>query len=306
MSYWLGVATQVCIYLIAILGVSVLCGFTGMFTMGHAGFMAIGAYTSAVLSVRLGWPIWICMICGAVLAVIVGIVVSIPTLKLRDDYFMIVTLGVGEGIRLIIQYMAPITGGARGLTGIPHATNFYLAFAILIIVIVFIRSFLTTKFGRNCVAIREEELAAKSVGIDVFKHRLLAMVISCALCGISGALLAHYMNYLNPTLFKLAKSEELTIAVILGGRGSLTGSIVAGLVLLPLPELLRFGSAQEWRMVLYGFLVIITIIFKPSGLFGTNELTLAHIKKAFAFVKARLSGKAVPAKKEAKEERGNE
>ncbi|MBR0139729.1 MAG: branched-chain amino acid ABC transporter permease, partial [Firmicutes bacterium] len=279
-------------------------GFTGMFTMGHAGFMAIGAYTSAVLAVKLGVPIPVSMLAGTVLAVIVGVIVSLPTLKLRDDYFMIVTLGVGEGIRLIIQYMEPVTGGARGLTGIPHATDFPQAFILLILTIVFIKSFLSTKYGRSCIAIREEELAAKSIGINVFRHRLMAIVISCALCGLSGALLAHYMNYLNPTLFKLAKSEELTIAVILGGRGSLTGSIIAGLVLLPLPEVLRFGSAQEWRMVLYGFLVIITIIFKPSGLMGTNELTLASIKNGLAWVRARLGKK--DAAKAGEEADGNE
>lgn len=291
MSYWVGVATQVCIYLIAILGVSVLCGFTGMFTMGHAGFMAIGAYTSAVLSVKLGVPVPLSMLAGVILATIVGIIVSIPTLKLRDDYFMIVTLGVGEGIRLLIQYMEPITGGARSFTGIPHATSIWVGLIALILTILFIKSFLSTKFGRNCIAIREEELAAKSVGINVFNYKLLAMIISCALCGLAGALLAHYMNYLSPTLFKLSKSEELTIPVILGGRGSLTGSIIAGLVLLPLPEFLRFGSAQEWRMVLYGLLVILVITFKPSGLMGTNELTIEGIKKAVFWVKEKLSKK---------------
>jgi len=281
MSYWVGVATQVCVFMTAIIGLSILCGFTGMFSMGHAGFMAIGAYTSALLSLNFGLPIPICIIAGTILAMIIGILVSIPTLKLRDDYFMIVTLGVGEGVRLILQNMTDITGGARGLTGIPEATTIVVAVVVLVLCIIFTKSFLNTRFGRNCIAVREEELVAKSIGINIFNYKLLAMAISCALCGLAGGLLAHYMRYLNPSLFRMAKSEELIIPVILGGRGSLTGTIIASALLLPLPEFLRSGSAQEWRMVIYGLLVIIVICFRPSGLMGTKELTFKGVAEFF-------------------------
>lgn len=289
MSYWTGIATQVGIYLIAVLGLSVLCGFTGMFSMGHAGFMAIGAYTSALLSIHLSMPIWVSVLCGTLLATLIGTLVSLPTLKLRDDYFLIVTLGVGEGIRLVIQNLADLTGGARGLTSIPGGVTIWGVLVIAVLAVVFIKLFLSTKFGRNCIAVREEELAAKSVGINIFRYKLLAMVISCALCGLAGGLLAHYLNYLTPTLFNMTKSEELIIPVILGGRGSLTGTIVASLLLLPLPELLRFGSAQEWRMVIYGLLVVLVITFRPSGLMGNKELTLQNLKKFLAgfFLKNR-------------------
>lgn len=278
MSYWLGIATQVCIYMIAVLGVSVICGFTGMFSMGHAGFMAIGAYTSALLSMHFNVPLVFSILCGTLLATAFGALISLPTLKLRDDYFLIVTLGVGEGVRLLLQNMTTLTGGARGLTGITHGTTFGVAFVLLILTIAFIKSFLGTKFGRNCIAVREEELAAKSIGISIFNYKLLAMIISCALCGLAGALLAHYMHYLTPNLFKMAKSEELAFPVILGGRGSLTGTIIASLLLLPLPELLRFGSAQEWRMVIYGLLVALVITVRPGGLMGTKELTFSGVK----------------------------
>ena len=289
MSYWTGIATQVGIYLIAVLGLSVLCGFTGMFSMGHAGFMAIGAYTSALLSIHLSMPIWVSVLCGTLLATLIGTLVSLPTLKLRDDYFLIVTLGVGEGIRLVIQNLADLTGGARGLTSIPGGVTIWGVLVIAVLAVVFIKLFLSTKFGRNCIAVREEELAAKSVGINIFRYKLLAMVISCALCGLAGGMLAHYLNYLTPTLFNMTKSEELIIPVILGGRGSLTGTIVASLLLLPLPELLRFGSAQEWRMVIYGLLVVLVITFRPSGLMGNKELTLQNLKKFLAgfFLKNR-------------------
>lgn len=291
MSYTVGIATQVGVYLIAILGVSIICGFTGMFSMGHAGFMAIGAYTSSLLPMRFGVPIPLSILCGAVLAAVFGALISLPTLKLRDDYFLIVTLGVGEGLRLVIQNMTDLTGGARGLTSIPKFTNIWIVLVCLVLIVAFIRAFLHSKFGRNCIAIREEELAAKSVGINIFRYKLIAMVISCVLCGLAGGLLAHYMGYLTPNLFKMAKSEELIIPVILGGRGSLTGTIIAGLLLLPLPEVLRFGSAQEWRMVIYGFLVIFVITFRPSGLLGTKELTWRGVKGAWKKLTGLLRSK---------------
>ena len=297
MTYVVGIATQVGVYLIAILGVSVICGFTGMFSMGHAGFMAIGAYVSSLLSMRLGLPVPVSILCGTALATLFGVLVSLPTLKLRDDYFLIVTLGVGEGVRLIIQNLTDLTGGARGLTSIPRFTNIWIVLVCLLLTIAFIKAFLKSKFGRNCIAIREEELAAKSVGISIFRYKLIAMTISCVLCGLSGGLLAHYMGYLTPNLFRMVKSEELIIPVILGGRGSLTGTIIAGLLLLPLPELLRFGSAQEWRMVVYAFLVIIVITFRPSGLMGTKELTLRGIqdawRKAADWLHSRRKGEKV-------------
>lgn len=278
MEYWIGVATLTGIYLIAVLGVSVLHGFTGLFTMGHAGFMSIGAYTSALITIRLGLPIPLGIMGAVIFSSIVGCMIGIPTLKLKSDYFVIVTLGVGEAIRIIIQNLTGLTGGARGLQGIPAGSSFPEVLVVLLVVIILIINFKRSKFGRSCIAIREEELAAASAGIDVARYKLLAMAISCGLCGLSGALLAHYMHYLVPTMFNMVKSNELIMTVILGGTGSVTGTILAGLVLIPLPEFLRFGSAQEWRMVIYGSLVVFVIIFKPSGLMGAKEISLSGIK----------------------------
>lgn len=288
MEYWLGVATLVGIYMIAVLGVSILCGFTGMFSMGHAGFMAIGAYTSALLTKSFGIPVFFGVIAGMLAASLIGAVVSYPTLKLRDDYFIIVTLGIGEAIKLIIQNAASITGGARGLADIPKGSNFVNVWIIVIITVVILKSFINSRHGRNCVAVREEELAAQSVGVNVFKYKMEAMIISCALCGCAGALLGHYMHYLQPNMFTMVKSDELVIMVILGGRGSLTGTILAGLLMLPLPELLRFGSAEQWRMVLYGFLVVMVILFRPSGIMGTRELTMKDIRSLICRMKRKI------------------
>ncbi len=292
MEYWLGVATLVGICMIAVLGVSILCGFTGMFSMGHAGFMAIGAYTSALLTKTFGIPIPIGIILGMLASSVIGMIISYPTLRLRDDYFIIVTLGIGEAIKLIIQNATSITGGARGLSDIPKGASFLTVWTLVIITVIVLKSYINSKHGRNCVAVREEELAAQSVGVNVFKYKMEAMIISCALCGCSGALLGHYMHYLQPNMFTLTKSDELIIMVILGGRGSLTGTIIAALLLLPLPELLRFGGAEQWRMVLYGFLVVVVILFRPSGIMGTKELRWKDIKNVIQNLHSVISRKA--------------
>ncbi|WHH61251.1 branched-chain amino acid ABC transporter permease [Petroclostridium sp. X23] len=279
MNYWIGVATLTGIYMIAILGVSILTGFTGLFSMGHAGFMAIGAYTSAIITRAFGAPIIVGILAGMLSAMLIGILIGYPTLRLKGDYFVIATLGIGEVVKLAVENLPAITGGARGLSDVPRGTNIVLVWAIVVVSILLIKNFLRSKHGRNCVAIREQELAATSVGVNALHYKLLAMAISCALCGISGALLGHYMHYLHPNMFNMLKSNELIMTVILGGRGSLTGTIIASLVLVPLPEILRVdGGVQEWRMVFYGLLVVVVIVFRPSGLMGKKELTFKDIR----------------------------
>ena len=253
MTYWIGVATLTGIYMIAILGLSILTGFTGLFSMGHAGFMAIGAYTSALLTKTFGLPVLAGVFMGMLAALAIGLLIGYPTLKLKGDYFVIATLGIGEVTKLIIENLPDLTGGARGLTDIPKGTNFPMVLLFVVAIVIILRNFLNSKQGRNCVAVREEELATASIGANVANYKMLAMGISCALCGISGALLAHYMHYLSPTMFTMVKSDELVMTVI-------------------------FGSVQEWRMVFYGLLVVLVIIFKPSGLMGTKEFTIAGAK----------------------------
>lgn len=288
LEYWLGVATLTGIYMIAVLGMSVLTGFTGLFSVGHAGFMAIGAYTSALLIKTYGIPNIFGVISAMAAALIVGLLIGYPTLKLKGDYFVIATLGIGQATKLIIENLPGITGGARGLTGIPPGSSFLTVLIIVVVVIWILRNFLRSKQGRNCVAVREDELAAASIGTKVASYKLLAMGISCALCGLSGALLAHFMQYLSPSMFSIVKSDELVMTVILGGTGSLTGSIVASLILIPLPEVLRFGAVQEWRMVFYGLLVVLVIIFRPSGLMGNREFSIAGLRRFFENMRLRM------------------
>lgn len=286
-SYWIGILTQTGIYLLAVLGVCILTGFTGLFSFGHAGFMAIGGYVSAIAVKFLGLPLPVGLLLGMAAATLLGVAIGIPTLKLRGDYFLIATLGIGEAIRMILENW-DFVGGAKGLTDVGRGVTFPLVLVLDIVAVILLVHFLHSKHGRNCVAIRENETAARAMGINVARCKVLAMGISCALAGLSGALLGHYMNYLQPTMFNAAKSNELLIMVIMGGFGSLTGSIISTLILVPLPEILRIGSAQEWRMVIYGLLVVLIILFKPTGLMGYREFSLRGIIRFLRTLPSRV------------------
>lgn len=192
LSYWSGVATLTGIYLIATLGVSILVGFTGLFSLGHAGFMAIGAYGTALSIKLLHMPFFPACLMGILAAMLAGGLIGRATLRLKGDYFVIATLAIGECTKLLIENIPSITGGSRGLTDIPKKTSLLLVWVILLAVIVILSNFLHSKHGRNCIAVREEELAAKSIGIDVIRYKMLAFLISCALCGLAGGLLAGY------------------------------------------------------------------------------------------------------------------
>lgn len=250
--------------------------------------LTLDAYGTALSIKLLHMPFFPACLMGILAAMLAGGLIGRATLRLKGDYFVIATLAIGECTKLLIENIPSITGGSRGLTDIPKKTSLLLVWVILLAVIVILSNFLHSKHGRNCIAVREEELAAKSIGIDVIRYKMLAFLISCALCGLAGGLLAGYMGYLYPTMFTMAKSNELTMTVILGGTGSLTGTILAGLVLIPLPEYLRIESAEEWRMVLYGVLVVAVIVFKPSGLMGSKEFTVAGVLRRCKQLAARV------------------
>ncbi|MDL2218302.1 branched-chain amino acid ABC transporter permease [Christensenellaceae bacterium OttesenSCG-928-M15] len=288
-AYVEGILIQTGITLIAIVGVSLLTGFTGIFSMGHAGFMCIGAYTSALLCKLAGFPVGLGLICGMIAAMLVGFLIGLPTLKLRGDYFLIASIGIGEAIRLIVENTYSLTGGSTGMMDIGRVNSLPLVIILDIIVIVGAANFLRSKHGRNCIAIREDEIAATAMGINVYRHKLMVFAISCALCGLAGGLLGHYLNYVNPRVFAMKKSNELIMTVIMGGGGSLTGSIIAGLILTPLPELLRVEGAEAWRMAIYGILIVLVIMFRPNGLMGNKELTITGIKNFFRRSPRRLA-----------------
>lgn len=267
------------INLLTVLGLSLLTGFTGLFSFGHAGFMAIGAYISATMTMRMGMPFIPALLIGGFAAMSAGLLIGKLTLNLKGDYFCIATLGFGEAIRLILDNIQ-FFGGARGLPNIPPYTTLTNVVAINVFAITFLVFIIKSRHGRNMVAIREEEMASQVIGIDVFKYKLMSLAISALYAGIAGGLLAHYLGYIQPIMFKMVKSTELTIIVIFGGLGSVSGSVIGALLLTFLPEILR--SFYEWRLVVYGAAVILIMITRPQGLMGGKEISLKGI---FKFIK---------------------
>jgi len=277
--YIKGILILAGINLLAVLGLSLLTGFTGLFSFGHAGFMAIGAYVSAYLTLRVGVPFLLALAIGGIVAGLISLLIGRLTLKLKGDYFIIATLGFGESIRLILDNVS-IFGGARGLPGIPTHTSLLNVIVINIIAVIVLVNIINSRHGRNMKAIREEELASQIIGINVFKYKMISFMISAVYAGVSGGLLAHYTGFLQPLMFQLIKSTELTIIVIFGGLGSITGSVIGALVLTALPEMLR--SVAQWRLVFYGAAVIFIMVTRPTGLMGGHELNAKTIKKIFS------------------------
>ncbi|HWQ29817.1 MAG TPA: branched-chain amino acid ABC transporter permease [Negativicutes bacterium] len=283
-NYVSGILLLAGINLMAVLGLSLLTGFTGLFSFGHAGFMAIGGYTSAIMTVNLGLPFIPALLMGALVAALVSAVIGKITLNLKGDYFCIATLGFGEATRLILDNVQ-VFGGARGWPGIPNYTNLINVVIINVIAVILLANLIRSRQGRNMIAVREEELASQIVGINVFRHKLVSLMISAAYAGIAGGLMAHYMTFLQPKMFSLVKSTELTIIVIFGGLGSISGSVLGALILTSLPEILR--SFSNWRLVIYGLAVIFIMISRPEGLMGGYELTPASMRKLMARLKEK-------------------
>lgn len=279
-GYVEGILILVGINIIAVLGVSILTGFTRLFSFGNAGFMALGAYAAALCTLRLHVPFIFAIMIGAAFSGLIAFLLGKLTLGLKGDYFLIATLGFGESVRVILEYADKITGGARGLPGIASHTTLPVVLASVVLAIVVAANFLRSKYGRNLMAIREQEIAAEAVGIDTAKYKTMSFVMSAVLAGWAGALYAHYLTFISPVMFNLDKSAELTITVVIGGLGSLTGSVLATIVLTVLPELFR--DASVYRMLLYGLAVVLIITLRPAGLFGYREISFGWLRKWLA------------------------
>lgn len=274
--YFSGILIMSGINLLTVLGLSLLTGFTGLFSFGHAGFMAIGAYISATMTMQMGIAFIPALMIGGFAAMLSGLLIGKLTLNLKGDYFCIATLGFGEAIRLILDNIKYF-GGARGLPNIPPYTTLTNVVVINIVAIIVLVFIIKSRHGRNMVAIREEEMASQVIGIDVFKYKMMSLAISALYAGVAGGLLAHYLGYIQPIMFKMVKSTELTIIVIFGGLGSVSGSVIGALLLTFLPEVLR--SFYEWRLVVYGAAVILIMITRPQGLMGGKEFSFKGISK---------------------------
>ncbi len=253
-------------------------GFTGQFSIGHAGFMAVGAYVSAVLSVKFELPFILAILGSAASAGLLGFMIGLPTLRLKGDYLAIATLGLGEIIRICILNIQYV-GGASGFMGIPRYTNFAWVFALTIVTLFVIKNLINSTHGRACIAIRENEIAAESMGVDTTRYKVMAFTIGAFFAGVAGALFSHYFYIAHPASFTFMKSFDILTIVVLGGLGSLTGSVTAAILLTFVSAAL--AGYPEWRMVIYSLMLIILMIYRPQGLFGNKELSMAMFGRLF-------------------------
>jgi len=288
--YVQGIIFLISINLISVLGLSLLTGFTGSFCFGQAGFMAIGAYVSGMMAKFLDVPIPISVLCGMLAGGLISIPIGLPTLKLKGDYFAIATLGFAEAVRLVIENLQQFTGGSRGIPSIPTIKSPLIMVAIALVVFWLVRNYIKSRHGRNCIAIREDETAAQSIAINSARYKQISFFINGMLAGLAGALLAHYVGFIQPSMFGIPKSTELIIMLIFGGMHSLTGAALAVIILTSLPELLR--AAAVWRLVLYGAMVVIIMIVRPEGLMGAREISLQWFRKFFEWLKLKFAPKA--------------
>jgi len=280
-------------------------GFTGQFSLGHAGFMAVGAYTAASLTIffhtrmpslahsAFALPVLFmgALIAGGLMAAAAGLAVGLPTLRLRGDYLAIATLGFGEIIRVIFVNMEAV-GGPRGLTDIPNFAELRTPGDVVVLTKLFwvalwavltawiIRNLVRSTRGKAFLCIRDDETAAEAVGINTTRHKVLAFVIGAFFAGVAGGLFAHHQRYINPDDFKFMKSVEVVVMVILGGMGSLGGSLTGAISLTLLPEFLRVIG--EYRLVIYALLLILLMLLRPQGILGGREVSLAGLRLKLA------------------------
>ena len=274
-----GIITLLAINCVAALGVSLFTGFTGIFTLGHAGYMAIGAYTAAIMTSKYGVHFIPAIICGGLFAMSVAYLIGIPTLKLVGDYYTIASLGLGEAIRLVIENCESVTRGARGYPGIEPYTTLAVALLFLFIMGVAMFFLVNSNYGRAFKACRDDYVAASLLGFNTSHYRVLSLAVSGFYCGVSGALLAGFMSFIQPVMFDMAKSTELVSIVVFGGLGSISGTLLGTTILTLVTELFR--PISQYRMLIYGLVLVFVMIFRPEGLMGRNELTLTYIKNLF-------------------------
>lgn len=285
MGYIEHILILICIYIILAVSLNLIVGFVGLLNLGHAAFFGIGAYASALLTLA-GIPFIIAFVSSFVLAGFFGFLISVPCIRLRGDYLAIATLGFGEIIRSILKNWISLTRGPLGIPGIPKATIGivlntqikFLVFAAIITVltILIINRMVNAPFGRVLRSIREDEIAAQSLGKDVSKYKITAMVIGASFAGIAGSLYAHYITFIDPTTFTLTETILMLLMVVLGGMGSITGSIMGAAILIILPEPLRFLQLPSTvvaavRQMIYAIILILFMKFKPNGLFGEKR-----------------------------------
>ena len=278
--YYLGVAVDVGISIIMAVSLNLINGHTGQFSLGHAGFMAVGGFTAARLTLAFspsvspdspqGIALFVAaMLLGGVTAAVAGLAVGLPSLRLRGDYLAIVTLGFGEIIRVVFQTSEGF-GAATGLTGIPKQTTLFWAMGIAAVTVYVVACLVNSTYGRGFIAVHDDEVAASAMGVSPTRYKVTAFVIGAFFAGVAGALYAHNKQVIKPDGFDFMKSIDFVVMVILGGMGRTAGVIIAAVLLTVLPEFLR-GFA-EYRMIIYSLLIIVLMLARPQGLFTFGKL----------------------------------
>lgn len=279
MDYYLQILTNVGIFITLTLSLNLINGYCGQFSLGHAGFWGVGAYASAVYGVFFALPVdpalnmFISILIGFSAAALCGLLIGIPCLRLKGDYLAIATIGFSEILRIIIMNTESI-GGPRGFTNIPKWTTSYWVWGLVILTTIFMLNLKRSAFGRAIISIREDEIAAETMGINLFHFKLFSFIIGAGIAGIAGSLVAHDQQFLHPNNFNFMWSVCILVMVILGGQGSVTGSIVGAIILTILPEILKMinSDVATWRVSIYSALMIILMLTRPQGIFGPHEL----------------------------------
>lgn len=289
--YYLHLLNLIGIYSLVVIGLNILSGYTGQVSMGQAGFFAVGTYTSALLMMKLHMPFWLATIMAAIMAAICGIIIAIPALRLTGPYLVMATVGFGEIIRLVLVNWVSVTKGAAGLTGIPapsffgftviSETNFfYLIYAVVALGILIAVRISKSKIGRTFMAIREDELAAESMGIPTNIYKVAAFAIGAAYAGIAGSIFGSFSGVASPDGFTFDDSVGFLCMSVIGGNRSIYGAVIGSVTLTLLSELLRF--MQSYRLIVYGAILLLTAIFMPQGLSGVGPVLrefLCHWKR---------------------------
>ena len=288
MYFFLAVLETTLISGIFVLAVYLMTGLTGLFSLGQGAFISLGAYTAAIATLRFGISPPFAMVMAAGMGVFSGLVIGIPTLKLRRDYFLLITFGFGEMARNLLLWTAQLTGGALGIAGIPKAAGTPLIVVSLLVILIFIANLKKSNFMRNCIAIRDDELAAQAMGINVYGHKLKVFILAAAISAYGGALFAFNIMFIEPGLFNWLDSARLIIIIFIGGINSLSGAFIMACFYYTFGEVFR--GLGVWRDVFLALIVICVNIFRPQGFFGSWEFSLRWL--------ASLPQKFLPVKKE--------
>ena len=276
-SYWQSILFLLYINIILSISLNITVGNLGQITLGHAGFMSIGAYSAGIF-LKTGiiggiGGFFIALLIGGLFAFLFSLAIGIPVLRLNGDYLAIVTLAFGEIIRVIVENLS-ITGGAQGMAGIPTIDSFALVFFVTVLCVVFMYSIMTSRFGRSVLAIKDNELAAESCGINTTKSKIFAFTLSALFAGVAGAIYAQTTGVIAAGVFNYNKSFDILVMVVLGGMGSFTGSVISTITLTVVPEILR--AFADYRMIIYSVILVIVMIFRPQGLMGREEFSISR------------------------------